>query len=279
MIVLQSFAKINWGLWLLGRRPDGYHEIFTPIQKITLCDFIYIKPSQTLKVKTSNGIPQEENFIYIGLKKFRELSGLETNFEIFVEKKIPVGGGLGGGSSNLATVLKWVNEYFGNPLTRKELVELLASVSSDAPAFLCNGLALAEGRGERITCIDPKGFANREITLLVPEGVSSPTGLIYSKTEPHTFVPPWVVENLKKLLEEGNFEGFLPLMKNPLGDIFLRLHPEVAEDIDKIQKKCYKHIFVSGSGSSLFAVGSLVGCLRDIDSLNLSYKIIPLVTI
>ena len=279
MFILQSFAKINWGIWLLGRRPDGYHEIFTPIQKTTLCDFIRIKPSATLRVETSNGIPQRKNFVYIGLKKFEKLTGIKTPFDIFIEKKIPVGGGLGGGSSNLATVLNWVNDYFGKPLKRKELLGLLSEISSDAPAFLCDGVALAEGRGERITCLNLKSFKGRKITLLVPEGISSPTGLIYSKTEPSMFSSKEKIERIRKLLLRDDFESFLRVLENPLGEIFLNLHPEVRKDIDTLRKKCYKDIFVSGSGSSLFTVGSLEGCGDILDRLNLSYKIIPLATL
>jgi len=282
MFVLQSFAKINWGLWLLGKRPDGFHEIFTPLQKISLCDYIEIKPSRTLKVVTSNGIPQEENFVYKGLLKFAQITGIEPKFEIFIDKRIPVGGGLGGGSSNLATVLDWVNRYFNNPLTREELIEVLASISSDAPAFLCDGLALAQGRGEKIACLNNPRFKGISVTLLVPEGISSPTGYIYSKTNPSMFSTRQQIEQLKKMLEKNvSPEEFAKYIENPLGEIFLSLHPEVKEDVDFLRKRCYKNIFVSGSGSSLYAVGSLTECLKGktLDRLKVRYKIILSVTI
>jgi len=279
MFILQSFAKINWGLWLLGRRPDGFHEIFSPIQKVTLCDYIHIKRSSTLRVKTSNNIPERENFVFIGLKRFEEVTGLKPHFDIFIEKKIPVGGGLGGGSSNLATVLNWVNNYFGKPLSEKKLLELLGQISSDAPAFLCDGIALAEGKGERITCLNLNSFKGRRITLLVPIGVSAPTGFIYSKTTPEMFSTRAEIEQIKRLLLSDNFERFVKTIKTPLGDIFLSLNPPVAEDIDTLRKKCYKNIFVSGSGSSLFTVGSLENCWESLDRLNLKYKIIPLATL
>jgi len=278
--LLLSYAKINWGLWILGKREDGYHEIFTPIQKIGLCDYIHIKPSEKLKVKTSNGIPEKENFVYIGLQKFKEKTGLKPNFEIFIEKHIPVGGGLGGGSSNLATVLNFVNDYFGNPLKKEELIELIAGISSDGPAFLCDGIAIATGRGEKIECIKQNSFKGIPITLLVPEGISSPTGFIYSKVLPEHFSKEKEIVPIKEYLIRGNLEALLSELKNPLGDIFLSLHPEIGEDIEKLQKMCYKKFFVSGSGAVIYTVGSLEsGCLKAIDKLKNSYKIISLVTL
>jgi 4-diphosphocytidyl-2-C-methyl-D-erythritol kinase len=231
-----------------------------------------------LSVRTSDNIPQEKNFVFLGLKKFREITGIDPQFEIYIEKKIPVGGGLGGGSSNLATVLSWINDFFGKPLKREELLRLLSEISSDAPAFLCDGVALAEGRGERITCLNLKSFKARRITLIVPKDISSPTGLIYSRTSPDMFSSAEKVERIKTLLKEDNLERFLKFIENPLGEIFLQLHPDVAKDIDTIRKNCYKNIFVSGSGSSLFAVGSLNRC-GVLDKLKLSYKIIPLATL
>ncbi|RTZ69944.1 MAG: 4-(cytidine 5'-diphospho)-2-C-methyl-D-erythritol kinase [Aquificaceae bacterium] len=277
---LTSCGKINWGLWLLGKRKDHYHEIFTPIQKISLCDLIRIKPSRELRVETTADIPQEENLVYKGLKLFEEITGLKPLFEVFIEKKIPIGGGLGGGSSNLATVLNFVNNYFGNPLNREELLNLLASVSSDAPSFLCNGVAIATGRGEKIECLNLPRFRGIEVTLFVPNGISSPTGKIYSKTHPSMFNPKEKVDLLREKIKKLSPEEFFQIAENPLGGIFLDLHPTVKEDIDFLQKVCYKKFIVSGSGSSFYTVGSLKGdCLKALDKLKGSYKIISLVAL
>jgi len=279
MFLLQSFAKINWGLYILGKRHDGYHEIFTPIQKISLCDYIYLKPSNHLRVETSNKIPQEENFVYKGLKLFEELTGIKLQFEVFIEKHIPIGGGLGGGSSNLATVLEFVNSYYGSPLSLEELKTLVGTISSDAPSFLCKDIAVATGRGEKVECITNKRFQGVPITLFVPEGVSAPTKEIYAKVNPSMYASKSEVEPLKGLISTAGPEEVLKKIKNRLGEIFLKLHPSVAEDIDFLQKRCYKKFIVSGSGSSFFTVGSLAGCLKDIDRLKNRYKIISLVTI
>ncbi len=279
MFLLQSFAKINWGLYILGKRSDGYHEIFTPIQKISLCDYIYLKPSNQLRVETSNKIPQEENFVYKGLKLFEELTDIKPHFEVFIEKHIPIGGGLGGGSSNLATVLEFINSYYGSPLSVEELKTLVGTISSDAPSFLCKGIAIVTGRGERVECITNERFKGVPITLFVPEGAHAPTKEIYSKVNPSMYASKSEVEPLKGLISTAHPEEVFEKIKNQLGKIFLKLHPSIAEDIDFLQKRCYKKFIVSGSGSSFFTVGSLAECLKDIDSLKNRYKIIPLVTV
>ncbi|MEO2152808.1 MAG: 4-(cytidine 5'-diphospho)-2-C-methyl-D-erythritol kinase [Aquificota bacterium] len=278
MVILKSPAKINWGLWILGRRPDGYHEIFTPIQKIGLFDLIEIEKSNSLTVQTSNNIPQKENFVYKGLKKFEEVTGIPQRWKIFIKKQIPIGGGLGGGSSNLATVLRWVNNYWNKPLNFEELKNLVSAISSDAPAFLGEGTAIAEGRGEKVEFWDIPTFKGVKITLLIPQNIISPTGEIYRRVIPKMYSPREEIETIKEVIKAGDLKRLLELIKNPLGEIFLSLHPELKEAIDFIQKKCYKKIFVSGSGSSLYTVGSLE-CENWVDRLKKRFKIISLETL
>jgi len=100
-----SPAKLNLGLWLLGKRSDGYHEIFTIYHAIDLFDEILIEDGP-LSIETSTGIPMEENLVYKAIKLMENRLGEEINFRIYIQKNIPEGAGLGGGSSNVASVLK-----------------------------------------------------------------------------------------------------------------------------------------------------------------------------
>lgn len=141
MLRLLSPAKLNLGLWLLGKRPDGYHEIFTLYQAINLFDEVSIEEGN-LNVQTSTGIPMEENLVYKALKAMEKLLGRELNFKIFIQKNIPEGGGLGGGSSNVATVLKAINQLLDIPLSEEDLQNIASKVSSDAPFFLMGSSAI-----------------------------------------------------------------------------------------------------------------------------------------
>ena len=129
MEIVLSPAKINIGLWITGKRPDNYHNIYSYVHKISLYDKVYIKPSHFLKVRTSNpNVPEgEENIVYKAVKAFENYTGLEATFDIFIEKNIPIGSGLGGGSSNAAAVLNFINKHFNYPLTEKELIKIANS--------------------------------------------------------------------------------------------------------------------------------------------------------
>ncbi|MFN3264081.1 MAG: 4-diphosphocytidyl-2C-methyl-D-erythritol kinase, partial [Aquificaceae bacterium] len=131
MLRLLSPAKVNLGLWLLGKRADGYHEVFTIYQAVDLFDEVLIEEGP-LSVETSTGIPMEQNLVYKALRVMEGLLGKEISLRIFIQKNIPEGGGLGGGSSNVATVLRAVNELMGNPLSEEELYLIAGRISSDA---------------------------------------------------------------------------------------------------------------------------------------------------
>jgi 4-diphosphocytidyl-2C-methyl-D-erythritol kinase len=114
--------------------------------------------------------------------------------------------------------------------------------------------------------------------LLIPQNIISPTGEIYRRVIPKMYSPREEIETIKEVIKAGDLKRLLELIKNPLGEIFLSLHPELKEAIDFIQKKCYKKIFVSGSGSSLYTVGSLE-CENWVDRLKKRFKIISLETL
>lgn len=247
MLVLKSPAKVNLGLWILGKRGDGYHEILTLFHEIDLSDEIYISEGR-LEVRTNTGISQEENLVYRGIKLFEEITGIEVNLSVFIEKRIPEGGGLGGGSSNLATALKAVNELYGSPLNYEELKELLLRLSSDAPFFLQGGSALGRGRGEILEPIEP---LNLTLTLVVPS-VRASTGLVYGGvTEKHLTDK----ENIDIIISRLK-AGDLSVLENSLGELATEIYPEMAEAKRFLENLGFEAL-VSGTGSTLFYIGKL----------------------
>ncbi|MDQ7082716.1 MAG: hypothetical protein Q9N34_06995 [Aquificota bacterium] len=171
-----SPAKVNLGLWLVGKRSDGYHDILTVFHAIDLCDEIEIREGP-LRVETSTGIPQEENLVFKALAELQRRPGAEPGaLSIYINKKIPVGAGLGGGSSNVASVLKEVNRIIGEPLSEEELIEIGGMCSSDVPFFFRGGTALGMGRGDILEEIDRLEL---EITLLVPNVEASTNSLAH----------------------------------------------------------------------------------------------------
>ena len=244
MLKILSPAKVNLGLWIKGKRSDGYHDILTVFHAIDLCDEIIVREGP-LKVKTSMGIPQEENLVYRALLEYRKITGLEVDFSIYINKRIPVGAGLGGGSSNAAVVLREVNRLLGNPLSPEELSEILSGISADSPFFLIGGTALAKGKGE---VLKPLPHPQLTITLVIPE-VGSNTGLVYSALRETEFGVPEEKE-LIDAIERGDFS----FLENPLGKRAMEVYPQIGEVYRFLEFTGIKPL-VSGSGSAVFYIG------------------------
>ncbi len=240
-----SPAKINLGLWLKDKRPDGFHEILTLFHTIDLCDEIYIKEGP-LRVSTSSGIPQEENLVYKALIEFWRATGIFPEVSIHIIKRIPEGAGLGGGSSNVAVCLKAVNDMTGRPLNLEELAQLAGKISSDAPFFILGGTAVGEGRGEKLT---PLTHLELEVTLIIPR-VKCSTKKVYSQVKVEDLRKDITREYVIKLVQDGSLDR----LENRLGDIACNLYPEVGEVVRFLRYLGYKPL-VSGSGSAVFYIG------------------------
>ena len=249
---LLSPANLNLGLWLLKKRKDGYHEIFTIFQAISLFDRVWIKEGP-LRVETSNGIPQEENLVYKALRLMEHFLGKELEVQVFIEKNIPVGSGLGGGSSNVATVLKAVNEMLGNPLSFEQLLEIASKVSSDAPFFLYGGSAVGKGRGDEIYPIELPPF---KFVVIYPQ-VQVSTKMVYSLVGPRELTPDLDDDKIIDCLRRGEFE----ILSNELGKLCAEVVPQVGEVLRFLESLGHKAL-VSGSGSAVFFVGELEDRLK-----------------
>ncbi len=159
-IALKSYAKLNLVLKVLGKRPDGFHELQTVFERIDLHDTIVLrKIPQGIRIRCSNpDVPKgSKNLVYRVAQKFRDDFGLKEGVEIIIQKRIPVAAGLAGGSSNAATVLQGLNRLWNLNLPQKRLVEYASAIGSDVAFFLYGAsYALGEGRGEKIKVLPIK---------------------------------------------------------------------------------------------------------------------------
>ncbi|WP_319468290.1 4-(cytidine 5'-diphospho)-2-C-methyl-D-erythritol kinase [uncultured Pseudodesulfovibrio sp.] len=158
--ILASPAKINLFLRILGLREDGYHELHTLFYPVTsLFDTIRIESSHDdsmyMRCPENPDLESTGNLIYKAWKAFGEATGFQPGLFVTLNKRIPMGGGLGGGSSNGATMLRWLNENAGSKaLPQDELIQLAARLGADVPFFLMDGPAWAEGIGEKLAPAD-----------------------------------------------------------------------------------------------------------------------------
>ncbi len=163
-------AKVNLYLDITGKRPDGYHLIESVMQSVDLSDFLTIKRGDTISVRCSNPlIPENEgNICYKAAKLFfEEIGAADSGAEIFIEKRIPHGAGLGGGSADAAAVLVGLNRLYGGALSVERLSELGAKVGADVPFCMMGGVKVCTGIGEALR--ETGSFPERAFLVVMPD--------------------------------------------------------------------------------------------------------------
>ena len=167
-------AKLNLFLHVTGRRPDGYHELQTLFQLVDLCDTLAIEVREDGRIERVGGLPDvpaEQDLAVRAARALQAATGTRLGASLRVIKRIPVGGGLGGGSSDAATALLALNHLWGGGLSRDALAELGLPLGADVPVFVRGFSAWAEGIGERL---EPVMVPERWYVIVRP-GVSVPT--------------------------------------------------------------------------------------------------------
>lgn len=239
--ILFSPAKINLTLQILKKREDGYHEIYTIYQKITLFDELEVKPQSSFELEfmAEETIPLEKNLIFRAYKLFSEAYGIKDSFKVRVIKRIPMGAGLGGGSSNAGTFLKFLGQRFGIP--KKELLSLGKKLGADVPFFIEDYLsACGFGIGEVL-----KPYPNfQAFYLLYYPGFKIETAWAYQAL------------NFKGEKKPYLYSENLPPWKDPKGlindfkDLVYSKYPQF-QDIEKSFEIVISKVLREGSSSSL----------------------------
>jgi 4-diphosphocytidyl-2-C-methyl-D-erythritol kinase len=232
-------AKLNLFLHVVGRRPDGYHLLQTAFRLIDLCDWLRFTPRENGEVRLARAIPgvaEDENLVVRAARLLQAGGQARAGVEIDLEKNIPIGGGLGGGSSDCATTLAVLNRLWGLGLAAEKLAEMALALGADVPFFLFGRNAFGEGVGERLTRLDlPQAW----YLVLVPP-VSVPTRTI--------FASPELTRNSKTIKISGFSAGF---WRNDLEPVVCRHHAEVAAHLEWLRQ--FGDARMSGSGACVFA--------------------------
>lgn len=247
---IKSFAKINLGIEVLRKREDGYHDIRTLFQTVSLYDVLEFKPAGHGRVELrgdDDRIPWDErNLIHKAASCLRERFNFRQGVEIRVTKNIPPGSGLGGGSSNAAATLIALNRMWGLRLSRKKLREVAGHLGADVSFFLVGGLCLGEGRGEVITPLpDPAPLPC--VLILPPFPIL--TAEIYGR-----LLAPLTSEReeskIKQFLVRKNFS----LLENGLETTIISLYPRMGDYLGLVPREESLLSLVSGAGSAVFGL-------------------------
>ena len=251
-----SPAKINLGLEITGVREDGYHELVTLYQSIDLCDRLIFKIRPDGKIFLTGNDPHlawdKTNLIFRAAEVLKNRTGVSLGVEILVEKNIPAGRGLGGGSSNAAATLLTLNRLWNIGLGSEELLSLAAVLGSDVPFFLVGGLCLGLGRGERLK---PLPEPARWWVLLVLPDFSVSTALAYQEYDrlERSLTSTDKESKIIQFLEAKDI-SLIRQFKNDLEAVAFKIYPQLAEIKQEINSSSAELSLMSGSGSALFGL-------------------------
>ncbi len=249
-----AYAKINLGLQVLQKRLDGYHDINTVFAKINLSDFLEFEQSNSTIIKISPYFPikNEENLIYKAISLFNTHFKTDFQFNIKLQKNIPTGAGLGGGSSDAATTLLYLNEISNYLATYEEINQIALQLGSDIPFFLNDGVATAKGRGEILEYYQIKLPFK---VLVVYPNIHISTPLAYQALNRNSDIRNSIdlIDILNRSLADTSE---LKLLINDFEDYAFTEYPDIKEIKLNLYKSGAILALMSGSGSSVFGLFS-----------------------
>ncbi len=256
--IIKAPAKINWFLIVKGLRNDGYHEIISLMQKISLYDELIFEPSEDIEIITDANIPLKENLIYKAINALRILrdnTHLNSHcIRITLKKEIPMSAGLGGGSSDAAATIVGLNQLWGLGLSIEDMMKIGATIGSDVPFFFGPPSAIVSGKGE---VIHPVRLGRSYPLLLVKPPVSVETAWAYSEIDragwdnnpdegdqyPSSFV---------RFLERGH--TITPVERNDLEKVVINKYPEIGEIKDTLKSLGAIFSIMTGSGPTVIGL-------------------------
>ncbi len=245
-------AKINLSLDILGKRSDGYHELETVMQSVSLSDELVFRPAAKVSLTVSDPdlAVDESNTVLRAVRRLQEVAGSDRGVEIFLEKRIPPGSGLGGGSADAAAVLVVLNRWWGLNLPLPALAEIAADVGSDVPFCLTGGTALVRGRGERVSPLPPLPAAR---ILLAKPPVAVATAEVYRCFRAEAAGRRPETGKIIAAVKNGRIHQLPSAWGNLLEKVAFELLPELAEAKKWLQNYGLP-VLMTGSGPTLFAL-------------------------
>ena len=250
-IKLLSPAKVNLSLHVVAKRPDGYHNLSMIMARVSLYDEIVLtlkKEGISLSCKDLSVPENENNIAWKAAQALIKEKGLKTGVHIDLKKRIPMGGGLGGGSSNAASVLMGLNKLTGSMVTNDELIKIGLNLGADVPFFIFQNPALAEGVGEKMSLLE--GFPELWLILINP-GINVPTGDIFRNLNLGLTKEG---KNLNITRFNHSLSKVSENMTNDLENVTFKIYPEVKEAKKLLVKHGAMAALMSGSGSTVFGL-------------------------
>ncbi|MDT2597596.1 4-(cytidine 5'-diphospho)-2-C-methyl-D-erythritol kinase [Enterococcus dongliensis] len=253
-IMEKAPAKINLGLDILGKRPDGLHELAMVMASIDLADRLYLEeiPEDKIIIETNKAFlpTDKKNHVYEALELIKERFDIKKGLQVKIHKEIPVAAGLGGGSTDSAAALRAVNRLWNLGLSLEELARLGAEIGSDVPYCVYGQTSLVEGFGEKVTPIAPMPQC---WVVVVKPRMSVSTRTIFAKIVMEELYHPDIAA-LVSAIEENDYQKMTANLGNSMEVVTIKKHPIIQQLKDRMLKYGADAAMMSGSGPTVYAL-------------------------
>ena len=252
-----ALAKVNIGLFVVGKRKDGYHEIRSIFHLVEIADILVFQPYRGKRVTASEGPQGKDNIVYKALELLERLSRTEIRISIHIDKYIPIGGGMGGGTSDAVTTIRVISDFYALGISESEIMRHGAELGADVPFFLSkNRAAMVAGKGELVTPIRTRIQAY--LTVYYP-GFPIETKWAYNELSRMKAFTPLNeaddrMEELADCIGAGDIEGLNKAIGNDFEKIVFKRYPELEEAKEELKRAGASVVSLTGSGSCLYAI-------------------------
>ena len=252
---LKAYAKVNLGIDVIGKRPDGYHEVRMIMQTVKLYDRITMEKNDSGNIILSTNLPylpvNEKNLVYRAIDMIRNAYGITDGVTASIVKRIPIAAGMAGGSSDAAAAFVGMNQLFHLGITQQELMDYGVKLGADIPYCIMRGTALSEGIGEILTPLPP--IPNCWFLIVKPT-FSMSTKFVYENLHLDESAVHPDIDGMKEALYQRDLIGVTDRMENVLEQVTKKHYPAIGEIKDIMRKEGALNALMSGSGSTVFGI-------------------------
>ena len=252
---LRALAKINLGLDILGKRPDGYHDVRMIMQTIQMYDVLDIRKKEEPGISLSVNVPyvpaDERNLVYKAAKLLMDEFRIQEGVAIRLEKFIPIAAGMAGGSSDAAAAFVGLNRLFRLNLTEKELMERAVKIGADVPYCIMRGTALAEGIGEKLTRLDPLPAC---YVLVGKPGINVSTKMAYENLNLSEIASHPDIDGMIEDIRRKDLYSMAAKMSNVFEPGIVRQYPVIRQIRELMEGNGAVRAMMSGSGPTVFGI-------------------------
>ena len=254
-IHLKAYGKVNLGLDVIGKRPNGYHDVRMIMQTVQLFDRLSMEKIKENEIQLTTNLSyvpcNEQNLVYKAIQLLRKEFKIKEGVRVHLEKHIPVSAGMAGGSSDCASALYGMNRMFSLGLTTKQLMEYGVTLGADVPYCILRGTALSEGIGEVLTRLPamPQCYI-----LIAKPAISVSTRFVYENLKLDEIEEHPDIDGIIRSLKNKDLEGVAQRLGNVLETVTVEHHPIIAQIKEQMMKTGAMNALMSGSGPTVFGI-------------------------